>query len=193
MAELTDEQVFGGSNGGALTDAQVFGSSAAPKELSDAEVFNSRPGLLQYPVEFGKRVVQGAIENTASALRGAGARGETGPSRELESAIAQAQQGVFPGVEAPLQTRPAEPVSQSPLYQAGESLSKGTEQLLQPDKTVLNPVVGDIASGLGSVGGNILTSLIPGAGPVSYTHLRAHETPEHLVCRLLLEKKKHRD
>src|SRR5678816_3786625 len=22
---------------------------------------------------------------------------------------------------------------------------------------------------------------------VSYTHLRAHETPEHLVCRLLLE------
>src|SRR5678816_4866874 len=25
---------------------------------------------------------------------------------------------------------------------------------------------------------------------LSYTHLRAHETPEHLVCRLLLEKKK---
>ena len=25
--------------------------------------------------------------------------------------------------------------------------------------------------------------------PVSYTHLRAHETPDHLVCRLLLEKK----
>eukprot|EP00658_Telonema_sp_P-2_P017266 TRINITY_DN16686_c0_g2_i1.p1 TRINITY_DN16686_c0_g2~~TRINITY_DN16686_c0_g2_i1.p1 ORF type:complete len:757 (+),score=108.24 TRINITY_DN16686_c0_g2_i1:194-2464(+) len=30
----------------------------------------------------------------------------------------------------------------------------------------------------------------PRAGAVSYTHLRAHETPEHLVCRLLLEKKK---
>src|SRR5678815_3923391 len=27
---------------------------------------------------------------------------------------------------------------------------------------------------------------------VSYTHLRAHETPEHLVCRLLLEKKNER-
>src|SRR5674536_233766 len=26
--------------------------------------------------------------------------------------------------------------------------------------------------------------------PLNYTHLRAHETPEHLVCRLLLEKKK---
>ena len=25
--------------------------------------------------------------------------------------------------------------------------------------------------------------------PVSYTHLRAHETPEHLVCRILVEKK----
>ena len=25
--------------------------------------------------------------------------------------------------------------------------------------------------------------------PVSYTHLRAHETPEHIVCRILLEQK----
>eukprot|EP00658_Telonema_sp_P-2_P055595 TRINITY_DN4418_c0_g1_i7.p1 TRINITY_DN4418_c0_g1~~TRINITY_DN4418_c0_g1_i7.p1 ORF type:complete len:942 (-),score=181.87 TRINITY_DN4418_c0_g1_i7:39-2864(-) len=32
----------------------------------------------------------------------------------------------------------------------------------------------------------------PPQAPVSYTHLRAHETPEHLVCRLLLEKKKKR-
>src|SRR5665647_3793260 len=30
----------------------------------------------------------------------------------------------------------------------------------------------------------------PGAYPVSYTHLRAHETDSYLVCRLLLEKKK---
>ena len=29
-------------------------------------------------------------------------------------------------------------------------------------------------------------------GPVSYTHLRAHETVLDLVCRLLLEKKKER-
>eukprot|EP00658_Telonema_sp_P-2_P075740 TRINITY_DN65444_c0_g1_i1.p1 TRINITY_DN65444_c0_g1~~TRINITY_DN65444_c0_g1_i1.p1 ORF type:complete len:103 (+),score=19.00 TRINITY_DN65444_c0_g1_i1:121-429(+) len=33
-------------------------------------------------------------------------------------------------------------------------------------------------------------ALIP-FGAVSYTHLRDHETPEHLVCRLLLEKKKY--
>ena len=31
------------------------------------------------------------------------------------------------------------------------------------------------------------------AAPVSYTHLRAHETVLDLVCRLLLEKKKRRD
>jgi len=32
--------------------------------------------------------------------------------------------------------------------------------------------------------------LLIGFGPVSYTHLRAHETKANLVCRLLLEKKK---
>src|SRR5680860_1718660 len=34
-------------------------------------------------------------------------------------------------------------------------------------------------------------SLLGGSGgvPVSYTHLRAHETDSYLVCRLLLEKK----
>ena len=31
-----------------------------------------------------------------------------------------------------------------------------------------------------------------GADPVSYTHLRAHETVLDLVCRLLLEKKKNK-
>ena len=31
---------------------------------------------------------------------------------------------------------------------------------------------------------------LPNVGPVSYTHLRAHETVLDLVCRLLLEKKK---
>ena len=31
---------------------------------------------------------------------------------------------------------------------------------------------------------------VTGLLPVSYTHLRAHETGRNLVCRLLLEKKK---
>ncbi len=32
-------------------------------------------------------------------------------------------------------------------------------------------------------------ALMAQAGAAPHTHLRAHETPEHLVCRLLLEKK----
>ncbi|WP_460381869.1 hypothetical protein [Staphylococcus aureus] len=40
-----------------------------------------------------------------------------------------------------------------------------------------------------SVGGFAPASPARRSIPVSYTHLRAHETTLHLVCRLLLEKK----
>src|SRR5678815_4217878 len=33
---------------------------------------------------------------------------------------------------------------------------------------------------------DVTTFVLVPISPVSYTHLRAHETPEHLVCRLLL-------
>ena len=36
-----------------------------------------------------------------------------------------------------------------------------------------------------------VADFLKGAISVSYTHLRAHETKANLVCRLLLEKKKH--
>src|SRR5680860_319605 len=36
----------------------------------------------------------------------------------------------------------------------------------------------------------VIVKFMAGAGSVSYTHLRAHETDSYLVCRLLLEKKK---
>ena len=36
----------------------------------------------------------------------------------------------------------------------------------------------------------IVLAVMNGFEPVSYTHLRAHETVIDLVCRLLLEKKK---
>ena len=36
-----------------------------------------------------------------------------------------------------------------------------------------------------------LHHILKALGAVSYTHLRAHETSLHLVCRLLLEKKKY--
>src|SRR5664280_3633502 len=41
----------------------------------------------------------------------------------------------------------------------------------------------------GKVSNNILESGLNIINPVSYTHLRAHETVLDLVCRLLLEKK----
>ena len=50
------------------------------------------------------------------------------------------------------------------------------------------------ASGIGKNFGetkvlkDISLTLEQGEAPVSYTHLRAHETTLHLVCRLLLEK-----
>ena len=51
-------------------------------------------------------------------------------------------------------------------------------------------------SSLGGIGGRYFTPIINAPevaimGAVSYTHLRAHETVLDLVCRLLLEKKKH--
>src|SRR5450756_1278575 len=52
-----------------------------------------------------------------------------------------------------------------------------------------------VASGLGGASSDAACALVAlsqlwGTGPVSYTHLRAHETRHDLVCRLLLEKKK---
>ena len=44
--------------------------------------------------------------------------------------------------------------------------------------------------GFESLGGGVDWKDAKPLQAVSYTHLRAHETPEHLVCRLLLEKKK---
>ena len=44
--------------------------------------------------------------------------------------------------------------------------------------------------GGGATAGAVLSFESQFSEAVSYTHLRAHETPEHLVCRLLLEKKK---
>ena len=46
--------------------------------------------------------------------------------------------------------------------------------------------------GTNGIGKTTLLKSILGLIPVSYTHLRAHETDSYLVCRLLLEKKNHR-
>ena len=50
--------------------------------------------------------------------------------------------------------------------------------------------VTDIANAIYEGADAIMLSGETSIGPVSYTHLRAHETRSNLVCRLLLEKKK---
>src|SRR5665213_4011309 len=47
-----------------------------------------------------------------------------------------------------------------------------------------------IAIGMALLASGACSSDATGPAPVSYTHLRAHETGRNLVCRLLLEKKK---
>ena len=56
-----------------------------------------------------------------------------------------------------------------------------------------SPTTSGIVRGSGPVETDISTSEPPrtavcegGSKAVSYTHLRAHETPEHLVCRLVV-------
>src|SRR5678815_4856931 len=64
----------------------------------------------------------------------------------------------------------------------GEDIGREVHELVDQ---VLVFVKGE---GRADVGGET-HDISPGAMfvAVSYTHLRAHETPEHLVCRLLLE------
>eukprot|EP00656_Telonema_subtile_P014039 TRINITY_DN17144_c0_g1_i1.p1 TRINITY_DN17144_c0_g1~~TRINITY_DN17144_c0_g1_i1.p1 ORF type:complete len:139 (+),score=29.99 TRINITY_DN17144_c0_g1_i1:144-560(+) len=68
------------------------------------------------------------------------------------------------------------------------------EKLRQAEaRKVQVKVVGDVNSNIAALmrrptAAVVVPSTMP--GPVSYTHLRAHETVLDLVCRLLLEKKK---
>ena len=55
---------------------------------------------------------------------------------------------------------------------------------------VSNPSTVVIVGSLGLLSNIVGLLLFQGHAPVSYTHLRAHETDSYLVCRLLLEKKK---
>eukprot|EP00658_Telonema_sp_P-2_P056142 TRINITY_DN4462_c0_g1_i4.p1 TRINITY_DN4462_c0_g1~~TRINITY_DN4462_c0_g1_i4.p1 ORF type:complete len:181 (+),score=19.00 TRINITY_DN4462_c0_g1_i4:527-1069(+) len=56
--------------------------------------------------------------------------------------------------------------------------------------SVLTGTCNEAVCGENALAGACLVFTVRTGTPVSYTHLRAHETPEHLVCRLLLEKKK---
>eukprot|EP00658_Telonema_sp_P-2_P061457 TRINITY_DN50157_c0_g1_i2.p1 TRINITY_DN50157_c0_g1~~TRINITY_DN50157_c0_g1_i2.p1 ORF type:complete len:234 (+),score=69.44 TRINITY_DN50157_c0_g1_i2:168-869(+) len=75
----------------------------------------------------------------------------------------------------------------SRMFLVGEEVSDDAKRLVEVAQEALwRSFPQAVASKrLGDLGGEIQQFVA-----VSYTHLRAHETPEHLVCRLLLEKKK---
>eukprot|EP00658_Telonema_sp_P-2_P045247 TRINITY_DN3318_c0_g1_i4.p1 TRINITY_DN3318_c0_g1~~TRINITY_DN3318_c0_g1_i4.p1 ORF type:complete len:779 (-),score=257.38 TRINITY_DN3318_c0_g1_i4:81-2417(-) len=71
-----------------------------------------------------------------------------------------------------------------------EELDKEKQRCTELQRLVDQGVTGDGNGVGGAAGSNTVAVPDPSVYAVSYTHLRAHETPEHLVCRLLLEKKK---
>eukprot|EP00657_Telonema_sp_P-1_P009721 TRINITY_DN3959_c0_g2_i1.p1 TRINITY_DN3959_c0_g2~~TRINITY_DN3959_c0_g2_i1.p1 ORF type:complete len:323 (+),score=107.91 TRINITY_DN3959_c0_g2_i1:19-987(+) len=79
----------------------------------------------------------------------------------------------------------------SPSYLVRQIRRAASGQLPQAVKSEPADGAGVTPGRAGRVVGSTLGSLLGGGDvPVSYTHLRAHETVLDLVCRLLLEKKK---
>eukprot|EP00658_Telonema_sp_P-2_P006309 TRINITY_DN12408_c0_g1_i2.p1 TRINITY_DN12408_c0_g1~~TRINITY_DN12408_c0_g1_i2.p1 ORF type:complete len:122 (+),score=5.29 TRINITY_DN12408_c0_g1_i2:218-583(+) len=71
-------------------------------------------------------------------------------------------------------------ITQPPNMVTIPNLTSCFETLLNQGESMVMPPLQEVT----------FNGSVRGSHPVSYTHLRAHETPEHLVCRLLLEKKK---
>ena len=60
------------------------------------------------------------------------------------------------------------------------------------DGTIAGGMIPKVESCVHAVSAGVRRAhILDGRIPVSYTHLRAHETVLDLVCRLLLEKQKH--
>ena len=90
------------------------------------------------------------------------------------------------GIEAEGAWALTEPAPAAGLTVVGAVPEPGTVELC-PDAVLGAGVVP------GTLVGAFAPVVEPGAGAVSYTHLRAHETDSYLVCRLLLEKKKRKN
>lgn len=159
----------------AMDDAAFMGpqTSATPARpvMSDEDfgVETQSPGVLDLLGEVGKRFASGAIETAvASPLRGLGAA--TAPDiTRLENTTPSTMAGL---VEEQIQPQPTvprgTPTKDTSLYRAGEAVSDWTKETL-PDRKLLNPVVGDVAAGFGSLAGNLVPALVPFVGPAVAT------------------------
>src|SRR5450756_2241391 len=85
---------------------------------------------------------------------------------------------------------PALPEAEEPRFIADVNVGKLAKwlRILGHDTLFLNPIEDEVLVQIGLREERIvLTKDTHIAEPVSYTHLRAHETRHDLVCRLLLE------
>lgn len=171
--EVTDEEVFGPAqrtSGSVVPEAEVFGLPATSQPGTSAE--GTTPDMFDYLGEFGKKVATGAVESfIASPLKGFGAVSRGGFA---------ARKGEIDPETGLQELKEPEGAETSSLYQAGEAASKATQEYL-PDRKILNSVVGDIASGLGSVVGSAASSLIPGYGFLSIPAQGMGEAAERAV------------
>ncbi len=117
------------------------------------------PGIGGYALEAAKQVGLGAAGNVAASLQGLSPRSEE--NRGLQAAIAAIRAGkdIQEAVQEP--PVPAGPLTEEPLYQAGQAVQRRAEEILRPSGS-LHPLVQDVARGFGSVGANIASAFIPG-------------------------------
>lgn len=152
-----------------------------------------QPGVGDYASELGLAVARGAVGTAASTLEGYGALSPEVARQQRANLAARGLRGevpadyaeMDPAERAALRTRRAverppteseaeygrelseelRPLSETraqdtQLYRAGKWL----ESQVPESRKILNPVVEDVAGGLGSVGANIATALVPGVG-----------------------------
>src|SRR5674476_5275 len=116
---------------------------------------------------------------TSKALASASKPGSQAPALMADTASATLAPGSASTDDA---GRDASCCMSSCLAVAASNVGRGTWS----DAIAVTPISGGKSFGSITCAGAITVS----QWPVSYTHLRAHETGRNLVCRLLLEKKK---
>jgi hypothetical protein len=131
------------------------------------------PGITDYLTQTGAAVGRGAVESGIVApLQGLAGISSTPELSAREKAFDILMKGgdlADPAVMRVAQSdelpRGAN-VTEHPLYRAGQTVRSATESVL-PDRNILNPVVRDVASGVGSLGANLATALTPGVRNVA--------------------------
>jgi hypothetical protein len=189
MAVLSDDEVFGtqaqtpAQPKSLLSDNDVFGGQPAAQTLSDAEVFAPEKSIAQGVgdimrtgaqtiSDLGKYTAGGLINTVADQFFKGPAEAipldadeqrkkliqefmmpaPYGPGMKFGEAAAQAQHHLAPGYDP----------TQTPLYKVGAGLSQYTQDRLKPSQDL--GVVGDVASGFGSLGASVAPALLGPAG-----------------------------